>query len=651
MPHKQKTKVVILAGGCDFGRCPVAARLPAALWPVAGKPVLERLLTSLADQGAKRVVVCHEGEGSLAESIRADSRLDVKFLNESLPAGTAGSLRNAAGGEACTLFVVLPAAIVCPPKIDALISAHRDGHCDLTVMLNRSAEGGAAAEASGIYVCSPSALEHIPKAGYFDIKEGLVPELLRAGKSVHAVTLPNNAGSFRDRHGYLRALDSYLESNLPLNGDLKISGQTATQTLWCAPGTQIDPSARIHGRVVLMENARVAQGAIVLGPAVIGKNVGIGKNSVVVSSVIWENAKVGSDCEIQRCLIDHGVLVRPNSVLKDKSVAFEPEGTVKHLTRNLSATFAEAAGKAQSAVERMLPDRVQSHKKAILAALGAISVFIAFLWCYRQTMTDILHIWQESDEYSSGLLVPFLALYVLWSRRHKVMECPIEPSIALGLYAFLVAQAFRFFGLFYMYGSAERLSVPLSIGALVLLIFGWQIFRKLFTILLFLCLMLPWPNRIQAAVAIPLQDWATRSAVFCLETMGYEVLKEGNIIHIGESMVAVAEACNGLRMITAFFVISALVVLLVRRAWWEKLIVLASSLPIALLCNTLRLTVTAIAFTVVEGEYWERVFHDFGGYAMMPLALAAVVGELWLLRKLTTVPTKQEAIVITRKRG
>jgi exosortase/archaeosortase family protein len=105
-----------------------------------------------------------------------------------------------------------------------------------------------------------------------------------------------------------------------------------------------------------------------------------------------------------------------------------------------------------------------------------------------------------------------------------------------------------------------------------------------------------------------------------------------------------------LRMVTAFFVISGLVVLLVRKAWWEKLVILASSLPIALLCNTARLAITAIAFTVISGEQWEKIFHDFGGYAMMPLALAAVVGELWILAKLTTAPTKQELIIITRQK-
>jgi exosortase len=131
----------------------------------------------------------------------------------------------------------------------------------------------------------------------------------------------------------------------------------------------------------------------------------------------------------------------------------------------------------------------------------------------------------------------------------------------------------------------------------------------------------------------------------------YGIIQEGNIIHIGDASVEVAYACNGLRMLTAFIVISGLVVLLVDRARWEKLIILISSLPIALLCNTVRLTVTAMALTRLSGQFWDDFFHDFGGYAMMPLALAAVIGELWLLTKLTVLPDAEEQIVIARQNG
>jgi exosortase len=287
--------------------------------------------------------------------------------------------------------------------------------------------------------------------------------------------------------------------------------------------------------------------------------------------------------------------------------------------------------------------------KSIITWLFAAIFSAAFTWSYWPQITDLWKIWQRSDEYSSGLLVPFVAVYILWSKRRDIAQCRLKPSI-WGLFAFVAAQAFRLFGLFFMYASAERISIVLSLAGMVLFLFGWQLFRKVFTTLVFLGLMLPLPRSIHGAVMLPLQSWATSSAVFFLEIMGYAAIREGNIIHLNGAAVAVAEACNGLRMIMAFFVISSLVVLLVRRAWWEKLIVLASSVPIGLLCNSIRLTLTAIAFTILKGEHWEKIFHDFGGYAMMPLALGMVVLELWLLTKITTVPAEKQTVYTNKSR-
>ena len=656
--NKQNIKAIILAGRRDFGRCPLASRLPPALWPLAGKPAIEHLLVHLLKQGIGRAVICSNGDGSLlTESIHADNRLELEFLDELLPVGTAGCIRDAASDETDALLLVFPAGIICPPKIDTLISAHCNGQSDLTVMFNSAhTNGKLIGEAAGIYICETSVLEHIPKEGYFDIKEGLIPEMLRAGKTVHLATLPNHAGNFRDRQEYLSAIANYLEDTPNLDADFKLCKRTNSQTVWMAANSRVVPAARIYGTVVIMDGACISKDAVIFGPTIIGQNVSISEGSAVVNSVLWDGAKVGPNCEIQRCIVDYHAAVRGNTVVEEKSISFKPTGILESCVSSALKVAKSNTSRLQLALEPQLdkvngklPNWGQPSKSNIFPWLMASLVLIAFLWSYWPGIIDLWNIWQRSDEYSSGLLVPFLAIYILWSRRHDIAQCRIRPFL-WGIFAFLAAQSIRLFGLFFMYGSAERLSIALSIAALVLLLFGWQFFRKVSTVLLFLCLMLPWPNRVQAAVALPLQRCATSSAVFCLEMIGYEIVQEGNIIHIGQATVAVAEACNGLRMITAFFVISGLVVLLVKRAWWEKLIILALSLPIALLCNTVRLAITAVAFTVLKGEHWEKIFHDFGGYAMMPLALAAVVTGLWLLAKLTTLPTKKEAVIITRQK-
>jgi len=660
--HKQPVnrpniKVVILAGSYDFGRCPLATRLPTDFWLVAGKPVLERLLHSLANQGIEQVTICFKGErSSLPQWIKEHNHLKIKFFDEQLPLGTTGCIRDAAGDEKDALLLVLSASIVSPPKIDTLISAHRDPQSDLTIIFNPGgSHDQSMGEVADIFVCSPHILQHIPKDGYFDIKEGLIPEMVRVGKSVHTVTLPKPAGNFRDRQSYLRAIANYLENGPGVDTGLNLCKRADSQTAWMADNVSIHPSVRICGPVAIMDGAQISKDVVIVGPAIIERGVTIGQGSVVVNSALWDEATIGPNCQIQRCLIDYHAVVPANTIVEEESILFKAPGilqcaskafmAVKNRTSKLRITSRpQLAG-----INAKLPGGLRYRDAKLLPWLAAALIVVAFLWSYWPGLAELWNTWQRSDEYSSGLLVPFLALYILWSRRNDLAQYEIRPCF-WGIVVFAGAQATRLFGLVYTYSSAEWISVVLSIAAIALILLGWRFFRKVSAVLLFLCLMLPWPRPIQTAVTLPLQRWATSSAVFCLETIGYNVMQEGNVIHIGSASVAVAEACNGLRMVTAFFVISGLVVLLVKRTWWEKLIVFASSLPVALLCNTTRLAITALAFTVVSGEYWEKVFHDFGGYAMMPLALATVVAELWILAKLTMPPTQKEAIIAVRRK-
>ncbi len=642
---KLNIKAIVLAGSRDFGRCPLASRLPTALWPVMGRPVLEHLLWYLSGQGIEEAVICSNGDESLLRrSIARPDCMQIKFLDEELPAGTAGCIRDAAEGDASTLFLVLRAVTTRPPGINELIRAHRAGKSDLTVMFEPDCENGNLKNlCSEIYICGNSVLKHIPKEGYCDIKEGLIPAMIRAGGTVHVAVLSQPTGNFRDRAEYLAVIADYLERGEGRNIHPALGEWNGSGNIWVANSARIHLGVRIYGPVIILDNATVSEGAIIFGPTIVGRNAGIGKNSLVEKSVFWNGSSVGQDCQIHNCVLDYDAIVPGSSVLYEKAVA------CKLSSRFRNRAVASVNSKAEqlrsitslplaSTVNAKLHALTQSGllKRRILRGAGVSILAGVFLWAYWPELIDLWNIWRSSDEYSGGLLVPFLAAYVLWGRRHRIAQCHVQSSI-WGLFAFIGAQAVRYFGLFFMYSFVERFSLVLSVASLTLFVFGWGVFRKVFSVLLFLCLMLPLPRSVHEAVMLPLQNLATVSAAFCLEMMGYAVVREGNIIHLNGTTVAVAEACNGLRMVTSFFVIASLVALLVQRAWWEKLVILISSLPIALLCNAVRLTVTAVAFTAIAGERWEGIFHDFGGYAVMPLALSIVVVELWLLTRLTGV--------------
>jgi exosortase len=179
------------------------------------------------------------------------------------------------------------------------------------------------------------------------------------------------------------------------------------------------------------------------------------------------------------------------------------------------------------------------------------------------------------------------------------------------------------------------MALLLTISSLVVMVAGQQVFRRVGWILLFLFLMLPPPSFVGAMIARPLQRLATTGAVVLLEAVGARVSQQGNVVLLNENTpMAVAEACSGLRMLTAFIIVAAFIAYMVKRPRWQKAVLLASSIPVAVVCNIVRIFATGLLMLHVSSEVGEKFFHDFAGLVMMPVAVLLLFGELWLMSKL-----------------
>ena len=99
----------------------------------------------------------------------------------------------------------------------------------------------------------------------------------------------------------------------------------------------------------------------------------------------------------------------------------------------------------------------------------------------------------------------------------------------------------------------------------------------------------------------------------------------------------IADACSGLRMVTIFGALAVAMVFLVERPWWDKFIILLSAIPIALIVNIIRITVTGLLYMAVgqDNEFAKKLGHDWAGFFMMPLALGFLWMELQILERLT----------------
>lgn len=258
----------------------------------------------------------------------------------------------------------------------------------------------------------------------------------------------------------------------------------------------------------------------------------------------------------------------------------------------------------------------------------------ALLWSFWPTAYNLFLDWQRDDNYSVGQLVPLAALYLIWIQRQGLSGCRMTPCW-WGAVLIVVAQGARAYGLLYLFESAERYALVLTIIGTVLLVAGRDVFRHVRWVMLFLFLMVPLPGKIHNIISGPLQTWAASGAVFFLELFGMTVTREGNVMVLNHSVeVAVAEQCSGLRMMTAFVVLGATLAFVVNRPRWQRLTLLASSIPVAIICNMIRLVATATLFALVSSEAAELFFHDFAGWTMMPLAIFMLIVELWIMAKL-----------------
>lgn len=286
----------------------------------------------------------------------------------------------------------------------------------------------------------------------------------------------------------------------------------------------------------------------------------------------------------------------------------------------------------------MTPTEQTTGRAATLPLLAAgLTAAAALLWAYWTTLGEMAHRWARDPQYSHGYLVPGFCLVLLWLRRDQLTRGPVGVSW-LGVPLLAFGLGVRLVGAFYYFVWLDAISLLPVVAGLFLLLGGWTALRWAWPAVLFLGFMIPLPHRVSVSCAEPLQQFATLTSTYLLQTLGYPAVAEGNVILLDNVELGIVEACSGLRMLVIFFALSTGFVLLVRRPLWERLFIVASAAPIALVVNVIRITATGILYQFGSSATAHAVFHDLAGWLMMPLALTLLAAELWLLKNLLLDP-------------
>jgi len=268
-----------------------------------------------------------------------------------------------------------------------------------------------------------------------------------------------------------------------------------------------------------------------------------------------------------------------------------------------------------------VPTEACSQRQYFIA--GCLAATVLLVATYRQAIVDLWNIWTTNQDYSHGMLVFPFAVYLAWRMRRSLKGLSPAPSLA-GIGVLALALALRIASVRYYLGSMERLSFVVAIWGLVLLMCGWRITRLMRGPLAFLILMIPPPNSVAQAISMPLQRATAVGSAAVLQVMGWEAISEGNIIRLYGQDLEVAAACNGLRMVFAIVTLGCATAYLARRPKWERALVAASSVPIGVAANVIRIVATGIIAQVFVGLVSVTKVHDIAGWLMMPLALLMI---------------------------
>jgi exosortase len=277
------------------------------------------------------------------------------------------------------------------------------------------------------------------------------------------------------------------------------------------------------------------------------------------------------------------------------------------------------------------------HNHAKIAIIAGLFCFL-----FRNEIATIIHTWLTDPSWSHGFLIPLFSLYFINQHRREILNLQTKPNY-LGLFFLICWILFYFFNIVSPSGYAyfRPVSMIAAMGAVVLFLGGWRLVRHLWLPIAFLMFAVPLPRRYYVGLTMPMRHLSAQAATALLNLVStIQASASGvviDIIYKGERLeppLDVAEACSGMRLLMAFLALGVAMAYLHYRPLWQRIILLASTIPIAILCNIVRVTVTGFIYVLIDPSYTKGIYHDLLGIGMLPLAFALYGFLAWFMSSL-----------------
>jgi len=286
--------------------------------------------------------------------------------------------------------------------------------------------------------------------------------------------------------------------------------------------------------------------------------------------------------------------------------------------------------------------------------LWRAALLVAVLgFVYAAMLGRLTHQWWTDENYSHGLLIPFVIAYILWSARARLPRVPKRPAILWGGAAVVCALFMLWAGTAGAELYLQRMSLVLMLAGVVLYFWGWRVLRLALVPLALLALAIPIPAIIFNQIAFPLQLFASRCAVWAMQLLDIPVLRQGNVIELmplgatTTKKLEVVEACSGIRSLMTLVTLAVVFAYftyprdehrnggrfswLKRYGFWRSTIILLSAVPIAIVTNAARVSGTGILARYYGTRVADGFFHEFSGWVVYIVAFLLLFAVGWLL--------------------
>ncbi len=323
-----------MAGGEGTRLRPLTSNAPKPLLPLANRPMMEHVINLLKKHGFEDIVVTVAYRANAIRTYFGDGAefgVRIVYAAEETPLGTAGSVRNAMA-QLDETFLVISGDVVTDMDLAAIVEFHRSKSALVTIGLKAmenplefgiviTRDDGSIERFhekptwsqvfsdtinTGVYVLEPQIFDYIDAERSVDFSSDVFPALLDAGKPLFGYVTEGYWEDVGTIEAYVRAHQDILDERVALD----IPGFRLGDGVWLGEGSEVHPTAKVQGPVVIGDYCHIEANAHLREYTVLGSNVRVCEDGFIHRAIVHDNAYLGAGVSLRGCVVGRSTDIR-----------------------------------------------------------------------------------------------------------------------------------------------------------------------------------------------------------------------------------------------------------------------------------------------------------------------------------------------------